>query len=467
MSRTLYLFVLAVAGLFIGQIGRVDGYALDGAKWPNGNVTMNLQLSSAVYPYPIQSSLGNQPGLQDGSASWNAVAQAALDEWNLYLANVQFTSNTTTLTPSNGDGKNSVFFASDAFGQSFGTDTLAVTFRLFSTSKTVNTEADVVVNTNFTWDAYRGDLQSVGFNYTYDLRRVLDHEFGHVLGLDHPDLATPRQSVVAIMNSVISSLDHIEQDDINGVMSLYGHKTVLANIAVVASPADGGAVLGGGTYEIGTTQQLTAVPAPGYTFNRWSDNYVIASRPLVVPVQGGTYTATFGSALQTWTETMSDTRLDSLFYINNTFIAIGTEVVATSTDGVNWTKQTTTSSLDYGPNPVAYGNGIFVEVDYQGMHNSTDGLNWTSVSVAQRDPNFASVTYGNGLFVVVGSDFISGTGLQAYILTSPDGKNWTAQTTGVATADYQTVTYGNGRFVALGFWNNNDVVSTSTDGVVS
>ena len=54
----------------------------------------------------------------------------------------------------------------------------------------------------------------------YDIHRVFLHEFGHVLGLDHPDDYV--QKVVAIMNSVISDLDSLATDDMNGAISLYG-----------------------------------------------------------------------------------------------------------------------------------------------------------------------------------------------------------------------------------------------------
>src|SRR5207247_1871393 len=50
--------------------------------------------------------------------------------------------------------------------------------------------------------------------------RVALHEFGHILGLDHP--AESRQTVSAIMNSHISNLDQLTSDDIAGAQALYG-----------------------------------------------------------------------------------------------------------------------------------------------------------------------------------------------------------------------------------------------------
>ena len=76
---------------------------------------------------------------------------------------------------------------------------------------------------------YRGPLRP---NF-YDFHRVALHEFGHVLGLDHPDQAG--QSKVAIMNSVISNLDSLAADDIAGVDFLYGFKitSTLSRVSIV------------------------------------------------------------------------------------------------------------------------------------------------------------------------------------------------------------------------------------------
>nr|MBA2743881.1 matrixin family metalloprotease [Chthoniobacterales bacterium] len=54
----------------------------------------------------------------------------------------------------------------------------------------------------------------------HDFHRIAIHEFGHALGLDHPDEAN--QTVVAIMNAFESNIDSLQQDDINGADFLYG-----------------------------------------------------------------------------------------------------------------------------------------------------------------------------------------------------------------------------------------------------
>ena len=60
------------------------------------------------------------------------------------------------------------------------------------------------------------------YDYTSNPYRLLVHEFGHVVGLGHPDEAG--QNVQAIMNSVVN-YDHLQPDDIAGIRALYGTRT--------------------------------------------------------------------------------------------------------------------------------------------------------------------------------------------------------------------------------------------------
>lgn len=67
----------------------------------------------------------------------------------------------------------------------------------------------------------------------------------------------------------------------------------MGTIAVMASPLAGGAVTGGGTFPVGSTNTITATPAHGWIFTGWSDGSTDASRAIIVPDGGGQYTANF------------------------------------------------------------------------------------------------------------------------------------------------------------------------------
>jgi hypothetical protein len=195
--------------LLLAAIPSAAAFSLLGYSWPAGSqVQVHLQL--------------NRPAvaLQDGSASWNASAADALATWNQYLFTASFVEGAGA-GPAPNDGANSVFFSNTIYADSFPEGVLAVTLNYSNTAGTF-TETDVIFNNSIKWNSYRGPIQGSGATATWDLHRVALHEFGHVLGLDHPDQSG--QSVAAIMNSILTDLDHLTDDDIAGARSLYGAK---------------------------------------------------------------------------------------------------------------------------------------------------------------------------------------------------------------------------------------------------
>lgn len=205
--RTLIFRLFLAICLLVPATRSAKGWYTDGQAWPAGHLVMNLRLGAP------------SGTLIDGSASWDVVAQNAMAIWNSNISTVQFYYNTTAGTINNSDGINTIHWSSNVFGRSFGSSTLAVTSQKFSGGRT--TEADVTFNNTKPWNSYRGNLTTTsGGGYLNDFRRVVLHELGHVLGLDHPD--DHGQSVQAQMNSTESSLDGLTSDDIAGAQYLYG-----------------------------------------------------------------------------------------------------------------------------------------------------------------------------------------------------------------------------------------------------
>lgn len=136
----------------------------------------------------------------------------------------------------------------------------------------------------------------------------------------------------------------------------------------------------------------------------------------------------------------------------------------TAPDADTWTLRTsgTTSNL-LG---VAYGNEIWVAVgngsgpSTNNIRSSVDGFTWT----ARDFPSFLSagsgLTFGGGMFVVVGSNDGTLNGSKAF--SSPDGITWTERTLPVDCGLLTRVAYGNGLFVAS---SEDGCVVTSADGI--
>ncbi len=205
MKNRLFLAAVAVSSLF--SIPLSFGYALEGESWtPNRTVLMHLSLPAGGGPF------------QDGSGSFGDSAEDALNIWNQYLVHMKFAvDRNSILPPSGNDADTSVSMSNTIYGDAFGSRVLAVT--LVTARNSTMIEADTIFNSANSFNSYRGPLQPG----VYDFHRIALHEFGHVLGLDHPDQANPPQNVVAIMNSMVSDIDSLQPDDIAGAQSIYSN----------------------------------------------------------------------------------------------------------------------------------------------------------------------------------------------------------------------------------------------------
>ena len=219
--RTAALFTLLVAwptgGAHAFSCLEVGGRCI---HWSPGEATLQLSLGSA----------GGT--LSNGTLTWDQNGVAAANDWNAVGAAFHYTTQVggtfvdpcgqqgEHACPNSGPvGSNPVFFSSSFCSMAFGADIIELTNNCYRPDTGEMLNAPVFVNANVRWDAYDGPLRIVGGHGVNDIRRVLLHEFGHVLGLRHPDDA--HQNVAAIMNSHESDIDRLRADDKNGIVSIY------------------------------------------------------------------------------------------------------------------------------------------------------------------------------------------------------------------------------------------------------
>ncbi len=144
---------------------------------------------------------------------------------------------------------------------------------------------------------------------------------------------------------------NVVSPDANYTFIVNGNRTLVANftqqqftITATANPSDGGNVTGGGTYTYGQQCTLTATPATGYDFVRWTKNGQQASTNAnytFTVTESATYVAQF--QLQSFTISVSANPDDAGTVSGNGTYNYGASctVVATPTQAynfINWTE---------------------------------------------------------------------------------------------------------------------------------
>lgn len=285
---------ILISALVALAANRAGAFATNGGSWPSGEIPMQLQLGIVAKP------------LTDGATSWNTVAESALSEWNAQLTRSQFTVvRDSAAAQSQGNRLNNVFFSSTVYGQDWGAGVLGVTLTQRS-GRSTTTEADVLFNSTRLWDSYRGPLRN-SLNAAVDFRRVALHEFGHVLGLDHPDQARPAQTVSAVMNSIVSNTETLTADDIAGVKALYDTAAATGAPQIV-TPMVSAAVQTSGSFTLNVVATGTPPLTYTWTFQPAGSGPVTAFRlatgpsytiGAVQPADAGRYTVTVSNAAGT------------------------------------------------------------------------------------------------------------------------------------------------------------------------
>ncbi len=151
--------------------------------------------------------------------------------------------------------------------------------------------------------------------------------------------------------------------------------------------------------------------------------------------------------------------VSNLSFVNGEFILQAPGgILYTSTDGSAWSSLTTNAPSFNG---LSYGNNIYVGVTYQGeIWTSPDKIEWTQRTASVPDAFFEGpITYANGLFVMITTVFITGTGT---VHTSTDGLTWNSQTLPGGYFAGAFVEFLNGQFVAGGIGGK---IFTSPEGL--
>lgn len=198
-----YLIVCIYFLLFLPF--KVEAFEISGRKWIGGKTDFYIDIT------------GNSPL----GFSWNAAFIDALEEWN---TKTPFTFNTipSYANPCKDDYLNGAYFTEDICGQEYDRNALAVTLLRYESQllgPPAISEADIYINQSYNFEIYDGGLnQASWLSELVDFRRVVLHELGHVIGLDHVT-DTP-----AIMQPSIGDLDRLQEDDTQAVEKLYGGK---------------------------------------------------------------------------------------------------------------------------------------------------------------------------------------------------------------------------------------------------
>ena len=188
------------------------------------------------------------------------------------------------------------------------------------------------------------------------------------------------------------------------------------NVTVLASPAAGGEVTGGGSYAEGASCTVTATPAEGYTFVNWAENgTVLSTEPSYTFTVNENHTLVANFTVQSYTITLTANPTEG-----GTLTGGGTynhgqycTAVATEAPGytfVNWTEDGTEVSTDASYYFMVEGNRNLVA-------NFT--INSYTVTVAANPTEGGTVT-GGGTFTYGDDCTVSATEADGYTFI-----NWT------------------------------------------
>ena len=195
MTKTCCVPILTLLLLLMGGLTDSHGFARTRTEsdaalfWPRAEVTLNLLVGCSP----------NTPLVEWGPC-WDDAAEDAASRWNAAGAQFEFFIRRTSVPVSlcAADDFNTVGWAPTICDMPFGPGVAATTTNWTNISTGEVVDSDVVFNSDLDWNTYAGPQRPWGD--VIDFHRVALHEFGHVLGLAHPN--EHGQVKQAIMNKL-------------------------------------------------------------------------------------------------------------------------------------------------------------------------------------------------------------------------------------------------------------------------
>ena len=225
-------------------------------------------------------------------------------------------------------------------------------------------------------------------------------------------------------------------------------------ISVSANPTNGGSVTGGGTYQQGQSCTVTATPATGYTFLRWTENgnqvstnasytfTVTGNRTLVAQFQAQSYTITV-----TADPTNGGTVTGGGSYQYGQSCTVSA-TPATGFDFVRWTRNGTQVSTNPNYTFTVTGSATYV-AEFQAQ------LYYIAINC---NPSNGGTASGNGYYTYGQSCTVTATPATGYEFV-----NWTEDGNEVSTNASYTFTVTNGHNLTANFSLQTIEITTSVD----
>jgi photosystem II stability/assembly factor-like uncharacterized protein len=185
------------------------------------------------------------------------------------------------------------------------------------------------------------------------------------------------------------------------------------------------------------TPTLEWMPGLAYGNNRWF-------------AAGDTISASLNQGTN-WGQVATSLQVSSILFNGDVGVAVGGTIAVSQDGGLHWTD--VVKGLFNWQASVAYGNGLYVSVGSvfgDGIVQTSDPLTWTEAgSTNLTGYILLAVTHGGNTFVIVGD--------KGLILNSNGQQAWKKVVSGT-TKMLRAVAYGNGTFVAVG---HNGTILTS------